>query len=164
MEPCRPALLKRRRDDDSTAGRLDCLPTGIVLVGDDENVGAERSDQGLRHGLVDEDHGVDALQRFEDLHPIGLGVDGFVPRPVTVVTLVGARADEEGVAERRRLAERSRQTGGHDVEVAVDQHDRLTGLPAPPGLLDQFGEVQTLGGVGAAVVEKVAQEFLPTQK
>ena len=103
----RVALLDWLADDDAAAG-LDGVAADDLIRGPvgalDQDVGLDARDDVGRRVLVEDRHGVDAVEREEDFRALALRVDRPRRALVAADRRVGVQPDDQQIAVRARAA------------------------------------------------------------
>lgn len=123
-------------DDDSTAARTHAVSAGHVLgaivTSLHDDIGFEHGDEIGRGILVENDHGVDALKRREDIRPVVLATHGaFGSLREPTHGRIAIHANNEMGAFRTRSAKYVDMSWMQEVEDAVREHDGTLLLATP---------------------------------
>ena len=111
---------------------------GSVVAPFDEDVGTYRGDQLKRGVFVENGHGVDRLERAQDLGAGLRRVDRAAWTFQAAAVASEFSADDQVVSQVGGLAQQPHMAGVQEVEATVGEDDLLAGEPAAMDLGDQF--------------------------
>jgi hypothetical protein len=123
----------QRHPDDASAPRLHDLAADDGVLGPvgafDQHVRLNRRDEIAWGGSVEDDHGVDAAEGFEDFGALRLCRDRTLRSFDLTDRSVGVQADEQRASKVTRVLEIAQVANVQEIEDAVGENDRLSSSP-----------------------------------
>ena len=113
--------------NDAAAGSFNFFAADDLITGPiatfGENVREERGNHAARRGIVEDDDGIDALERGEDFRALALGQHGTARAFQLANAGITVESDDEHVAHGPREFEAANVAGVKQVEAAIGEND-----------------------------------------